>query len=340
MRRGLALAATIGLAAASAADAQAGSVSRPAPTADAASAARVAPSASHDGPPRPGPPTAASLRLATQRFLAQHRAPAPLPRPGRRGAAVGALLPAERVVALYGAPQRGSTIRGLRSPRGAARQLAAQSEPYAIVGERPVAGAFDLVSVFATAGAGADGLYRSRQSDEVIEIYLERARAVGARLMLDIQPGRSQFLTELRELREWVAQPDVDIALDPEWNVGRRGIPGRTAGSVGARQVNRVARSLARTVTRNGLPPKLLVVHQFRRGSVRHRRRISQRPGVQVVLNFDGIGAPGPKAAGFEALAVPRLFNGFSLFYRRDTPLMRPASVLALDPEPDFLLYQ
>ena len=35
-------------------------------------------------------------------------------------------------------------------------------------------GEFDLVSVFATAGGGPDGLYRTRQSDEVIEIYLSR----------------------------------------------------------------------------------------------------------------------------------------------------------------------
>ena len=59
-----------------------------------------------------------------------------------------------------------------------------------------------------------------------------------------------------------------------------------------------------------------------------------------MVLNFDGIGCPGPKAAGYAALAVPKLFDGFSLFYRRDRPLMRPAAVLGLDPEPDFLLYQ
>ena len=133
-------------------------------------------------------------------------------------------------VAFYGAPQMGQTILGLRSPIGAARSLARQSSPFAELGGRPVVGEFDLVSVFATAGGGPDGLYRSRQSDEVIEIYLEQARAVGARLMLDIQPGRSTFVAELRRLREWVAQPDVDVALDPEWNVGRRGIPGSTEG--------------------------------------------------------------------------------------------------------------
>jgi len=201
-------------------------------------------------------------------------------------------------------------------------------------------GALDLVAVFATAGGGPDGLYRTRQDDEVIRIYLDQARAVGARLILDIQPGRARLRDELRELREWVVQPDVDIAIDPEWNVGQRGVPGRTAGKVSARKVNRLAQRIARTVRANDLPPKLLVVHQFRKGSVRGRTRIKQRPQVQTLLNFDGIGSPAAKRAGYAALSVPRLFDGFSLFYRRDAPLMKASSVLALVPEPDFLLYQ
>jgi hypothetical protein len=285
-------------------------------------------------------PTRGEIRRATDRFLA---AEASAPDRGSGGQVVDgapAPLPESRVVAFYGAPQMGRTILGLRSPLGAARSLARQARPYADLGDRPVVGEFDLVSVFANAAGGPDGLYRTRQSDEVIEIYLAQARAAGARLMLDIQPGRSTFIDEVRSLRRWVAQPDVDVALDPEWNVGPRGVPGRTEGRVRSREVNAVIRSLAATVKARDLPPKLLVVHQFRRGMVRGRRQLRSRDGVQTVLNFDGIGSPRPKESGYAALASPRLFNGFSLFYRRDTPLMDPADVLRLDPEPDFLLYQ
>ena len=59
-----------------------------------------------------------------------------------------------------------------------------------------------------------------------------------------------------------------------------------------------------------------------------------------MILNFDGIGSPAAKAAGYGSLASPTLFNGFSLFYQRDAPLMTPGAVLALEPEPDFALYQ
>lgn len=289
-------------------------------------------------------PTAAELTRATAQFL-EHQPPAAAPpyAAGRPAPSTGAVLPLDRVVAFYGAPQMGQTILGRLSPPAAARKLAQQSLGYTVSGERPVSGEFDLVSVLATAGGGPDGLYRTRQADEVISIYLEQARSVGARLMLDIQPGRSPIAAEMRELGEWIAQPDVDVAIDPEWNVGPRGIPGQTPGEVSSREINGAVRRLASTVQANGLPAKLLVVHQFRRGMVRGRARIKSREGVQTVLNFDGIGAPAAKVAGYAALAAPSpggLFNGFSLFYSRDRPLMAAADVLALEPPADFLLYQ
>jgi hypothetical protein len=286
-------------------------------------------------------PSHAEIDRAGERFLERQAPGAAVLGPARpKGPADAIDLDSDRVVALYGAPQMGQTILGLKSVAGAARKLRSQASAYKQAGSRPVRRAFDLVATFATAGGGPDGLYRSRQDDDIIDIYLRRARASGARLILDIQPGRSKFLRELRALREWIVQPDVDVAIDAEWNVGRRGVPGETLGKVTHEEVAKVQRYLARTVREESLPPKLLLVHQFRRGSVRGRGRIRQRDGVQTLLNFDGIGAPGPKASGYEALSARRLYDGFSLFYRRDEPLMSPARVLALEPEPDFLLYQ
>jgi hypothetical protein len=246
------------------------------------------------------------------------------------------------VITFYGAPQMGRTVLGLNTPAEAARKLARQTASYSTLGERPAVGEFDLVAVFATAGGGPDGLFRTRQAADVIQSYLDQARASGMRLMLDIQPGRANIGDEIRVLAPWLAQPDVDLAIDPEWNVGPRGIPGQSAGAINSREINAAIRQLAATVSTNGLPPKLLVVHQFRRNMVRGRTRIKPRPGVQPILNFDGIGAPAPKIAGYAALASthPGVFNGFSLFYSLDKPLMTPTAVLALDPSPDFLLYQ
>ena len=74
---------------------------------------------------------------------------------------------------------------------------------------------------------------------------------------------------------------------------------------------------------------------------IRGRTKIKQRRGVQVraQLRRDRLARARRRPATRRSRA-PTLFNGFSLFYLRDTPLMSPRPVLGLDPEPDFLLYQ
>jgi len=196
------------------------------------------------------------------------------------------------------------------------------------------------VVTIATADRGGDGLYRFRQSQSTIARYLSAARRANARLILDIQPGRSPFSSEVKALERWLREPDVDLALDPEWNVGRYGVPGRTDGSVDARTVNGVSDQLASIARRYRLPQKLLVIHQFRRESVRGESQIRRSSAVATTLSFDGIGSARAKTAGYEALSASHLFNGFCLFYRLDRGLMSPSSVMGLDPRPDYVLYQ
>lgn len=294
---------------------------------------------------RSQPPTTAELRRATERFLDRVDAPSPESvrrrTPARQGPiGEASLFPENRMVAFYGAPQLPATIVGRKTPSAAASKLVSQAAQYAGTERRPVIEAFDLIAVIASSSRGPDRKYRFRQDPFVISTYLEQARAIGARLMLDIQPGRANVVAEVRALEPWLVQPDVDLSIDPEWNVGRKGVPGRTQGSIRARKLNRVSAELQEIIDANALPPKALVVHQFRKRSIHKRGRVVQRPDVDVTLNFDGIGKPPAKKAGYGQLSRPKLFNGFSLFYRLDRRLMKPRAVLRLDPEPDFLLYQ
>jgi len=287
---------------------------------------------------RPQPPSSSQVRAATPPArvgaLADLGAPTPLP-----GGATK-VFPANRVVSLYGAPQMHSTILGRLSPFEAWRQVRYESSRYRFPGSKPTVRAFELVVTIATADRGGDGRYRFRQSEATIAEYLRAARRANARLILDIQPGRSPFLTELRSLRRWLREPDVDLALDPEWNVGRRGVPGRTDGSVDADTLNAVSRELAAIVRAGRLPQKLLVIHQFRSESIRGDAAIKPRRLVAVTPSFDGIGSASAKRDGYSRLSVDGLFNGFCLFYRLDQGLMSPTSVLRLDPRPDYVLYQ
>jgi hypothetical protein len=296
------------------------------------------------------PPSAHQFQQRTEEFLAMQAARAGTPAPRARGGiGVAPLDPAvdaplfggNLAVALYGAPQLTATAIGKRSPAGAARKLRRQARAYARVADRPVALSLNLIGVVATASAGSDRRYRARQDPAVIRTYLKAARSVGARLTLDIQPGRARLIGELRALRQWIALPDVDVGIDPEWNVGRKGVPGRDEGSIGHRTLNRASRWLERLAERKDVPAKALIVHQFRAGSISGRRRIKQREGASVLLNFDGIGSRRAKRAGYKNLAANSgLLDGFSLFYDRDLKLMKPRSVLRLRPEVDYAMYQ
>jgi hypothetical protein len=295
------------------------------------------------------PPSAAAFERATERILdrpafkadpeALQRASGGIPAGPPPGKAK-ALFPASRMIDLYGAPQLGSTALGNHTAAGASKLLAKQVIPYEDLGGRPVTAGFDLIGVVANSTPGPDRLYRTRQPDALIAKYLERIRESGGRLMLDIQPGRSPILEEIDALEPWIAQPDVDVAIDPEWNVGPRGVPGKTPGSVTAKELNAASKRIQQITAEDGLPPKVLVVHQFSNRSIRRRTSVRQRPDVQVTFNFDGIGGASAKIAGYTSLATEGMFSGFSLFYDLDTPLMKPPRILALDPAPDFLLYQ
>ncbi|MGB6424366.1 MAG: hypothetical protein E4H22_00475 [Solirubrobacterales bacterium] len=299
----------------------------------------------------PGPIRAAEFKRLTDQFL--RTAPtAGTARAQRRGGGVGigptggkgtdtALLPDQLAVALYGAPQLTSTAVGKRSPSGAARKLRRQARVYSRTSALPVALSINLIGVVATASAGGDRKYRARQDPDVIRTYLKAARSVGARLTLDIQPGRSPLIRELRALRKWIELPDVDIGVDPEWNVGPKGVPGRDEGSIGFRDLNRASKWIEGVVEQGDLPSKAMIVHQFRAGSIKGRKRIRQRQGTDVLLNFDGIGSRAAKKSGYSNLATNRaLFNGFSLFYDRDRRLMTPRAVLGLKPTVSYAMYQ
>jgi hypothetical protein len=262
--------------------------------------------------------------------------PVELPRGGRR------LLPDRRIVAYYGAPQDDELgALGIGSPASAARRLERQARPYAQRG-RPVLPAMELIAVTAAAHPGEGERYNTRQDAAVIDRYLRAARKARALLVLDIQPGRSDFYTEARRLERWLAEPDVGLALDPEWRMGPGQIPGQVIGSVQAREVNAVSEWLSQIVERGDLPQKLFLIHQFTNDMV-DDTQLQERPALAMVLNTDGFGTQELKKVKYkEFTASPRRFfgEGFKLFYREDTNLMRPRQVLRLKPPPDVVVYE
>jgi hypothetical protein len=161
-------------------------------------------------------------------------------------------------------------------------------------------------------------------------------------LILDIQPGRAAFLPEVQRLERWLAEPDVSLALDPEWKVSPDELPGDVIGSVDAAEVAAVGDWLDALTAREQLPQKLLVVHQFTEGMIERRELLHPYRNVAVVLNVDGFGEPAVKIAKYKRFAslAGFAFNGYKLFYEEDTDLMSPGEVLAMRPAPDLVVYE
>jgi len=278
------------------------------------------------------------------------KAPAPVPKPTPTatpaqlpgGGRVIFDAPKRRVVAFYGSPddEELGTL-GIGTPAQAAKRLLRVAKRYEEPG-RPVLPAMELLASVATAAPGDDGLYRRRATNGTIRRYLRAARSVGAVLILDIQPGRADFMPEARSLRRWLRQPDVSLALDPEWHIGPDELPGQVIGSVDAAEVVRVGRWLDKLTAANDLPQKLFLVHQFTEDMVARRERLRPFKHLGFVLNVDGFGGAEVKTAKYRAFAklVPFAFNGFKLFYREDSGLMSPRRVLRLRPAPDVVVYE
>ena len=278
-----------------------------------------------------------ALRNAPEQRSSARPEPPTLPGGGRQ------ILPYHRVVAFYGAPQDPQLgALGVGSPEDAARRLERQARPYRR-GSRKVLPAFELIATIANASAGADGLYRTRQPRSVVRRYLRAARRAGAILILDIQPGRAEFMDEIRAFESFLREPDVSLALDPEWSLRPPAVPGQEIGSTDASLVNEAAAYLSTLVREGNLPQKLLVVHQFTEGMIENRESLLESaPGVALVLNVDGFGGQEIKRAKYRDFSrgQPNIPHGFKLFYEEDTDLMSPRQVLSMRPQPEFVVYE
>ena len=259
-----------------------------------------------------------------------------LPRGGTK------LFPDFRVVAFAGTPGVPALgALGVGSLEDAVRRLRRQARPYHRRG-RPVLPALDLIATICSAGPGPDGRFRYRRPMRYVDRHLRAARKARALLLIHIQPGRSTFMEELRPYRRYLSEPDVGIALDPEWRMGPGQRPGKVIGSADADEINAVSAYMDRIVQREGLPQKLLVAHQFTPNMIRRRSRLRQRPGVAVTVSIDGVGSRRLKEGTYRRLARAGdgLYDGFKLFYEEDGRPMTPRQVLALRPQPDFVVYE
>lgn len=261
-----------------------------------------------------------------------------LPRGGR------SIFPEHQLVGFVGYP--GS--KSLGPLHADLEQQAARLErlaPSYAAGRTPLP-VLELIVVLVQAKAGRDGMYRSRLSDAEIQRYLDTARKHKMLLLLDVQPGRSDPLAEIKRLEKWLAEPDVGLAFDPEWAVGPGQVPGRVFGRTTGAELDRIASYLSELVRRNDLPEKVFVFHQLAARIVSAEQQLKPHPGVVTIKSVDGIGSAKNKTSTWRKLTprmAPGVHAGFKLFFDEDTrhgPLMTPRQVLSLRPRPEFVVYE
>jgi hypothetical protein len=287
--------------------------------------------------PGPGPGPAASpvvqpsstLPVATPTTLPP---PPELPRGGRT------LFPRFTVVGFYG--MQGLDVLGAGEPEAVAQRLLKVARPYARPG-RPVMPMFELIATVAHPFPTPSGLYRTHQEDEVVQRYLAAVRRIDGVLVLDVQPGRDDFVAALRHWERYLRQPDIGIALDPEFAMGPGQVPGRHLGRTNAAAINRASAYVAGIVRRHRLPQKLFMIHQFHDSMMRDKAKVAIRPGLAMAWNADGFGVRSAKLDDYRSYTRDRRFHpGLKLFYENDVDLMSPREVMRLKPPPRVVNYQ
>ena len=255
------------------------------------------------------------------------------------------LFPHRRMVALYGHPSTSALgVLGEQGPLESVERVTALAASYEDYSDEPVLPAFEIIATVASGTAGPDGDYSNETPIDVLRPYVDAAADGGVYVVLDLQPGRSDFVSQAKEYEELLALPHVGLALDPEWRLRPDQVHLEQIGSVTAAEVNGVADWLATLTRERALPQKLLLLHQF------SQRMIIDRPTLDlshdelaVVVQMDGDGTPADKDATWRALradAPEGLLFGWKNFYDEDEPTLTPQQTMAVAPTPWWVSYQ
>ena len=252
--------------------------------------------------------------------------------------------PGRRLVAMYGHPVSvGLGVLGEQGPAESVERLDSVVAGYDADGFS-VLPTFEIIVTVASAAPGPDGDYSAVTARDVIRPWVEIAAANGLYVVLDLQPGRTDFLTQAKIYEEFLRLPHVGLALDPEWRLKPDEVHMVQIGTVDAAEINQVSEWLAGLVREEALPQKLFIVHQFHVSMITNRHRIETPPELAVLIHMDGHGSPRTKQHTWDILTsapdADGFYWGWKNFYDEDSPMAEPEQVLALTPTPLFVSFQ
>ncbi|WP_106208801.1 hypothetical protein [Glaciihabitans tibetensis] len=256
------------------------------------------------------------------------------------------LFPQHQFIALYGTPGTPSMgVLGEQDVAAAIQRAKDVAAPYAGLTDKTVVPMFEIIATVASASAGADGNYSNELDPARLRPWIDAAAAEGVYVVLDLQPGRTDFLTQAKQYQELLELPNVGLAIDPEWRLAPDQVHLKQVGGVDAVEVNAVTAWLAELTNEKALPQKMLVLHQFRQSMLRDRSAIDMsHPELAMLIHADGLGAQPDKQATWRALhqdAPAGVAWGWKNFYDEDAPMLNPEQTVAgVFPVPDLVTYQ
>ena len=255
------------------------------------------------------------------------------------------LFPDRRFVALYGHPGTpGLGALGEQGPEESAQraiELAKQYQPHS---EEKVLPAFEIIATTASSEPGPDGSYSNVSTVEHLMPYIEAAEKNDVYVVLDLQPGHQDFLTQAKIYEELLKRPNVGLALDPEWRLAPGQVHMQQIGSVTADEINETTEWLAEITAENNLPQKLVILHQFSMAMIQNREDVkTDHPELEIALHADGHGTPELKMETWGVLqqGLPDgIYMAWKNFYDEDTPTFTPEQTYNIEPKPWFVSYQ
>ena len=261
------------------------------------------------------------------------------------------LLPANRIVAFYGHPHADNMgVLGTESIDDLYQGIMEKVADWeAADPSRPVIPAFEIITSVAQGDPGEDGDFLLDTDTETIQEYIDFAAQHDMLVFLDTQIGRRSIPDEIDRLRPLLENPNVHLALDPEFAMDEGEVPSIDLGEIDASDINDAQQAMADLSAELGIPPKIVLVHQFHYTMIEHKENIADVPGVELVIHADGHGDPASKTVTYEVMVtdwIDRIafFAGFKVFMDNnevnDDPEMTPADMMALGPPPDIITYQ
>lgn len=256
------------------------------------------------------------------------------------------LFAGKRYVALYGTPVTPALgVLGEQDLAATVKRATEQAQPYKALTQDTVVPALEVIVTVASGSAGGDKNFSNEWPADDFIPMVKAAADAGQYVIIDFQPGRADFLTQVRQYEKLLAYPNVGIALDPEWRLGPDEEPLSRIGSVEAKEVNQVIDYLANYVSEHGLPQKMVVLHQFQIQMLRDRDQIhTNRPQTPVLIHADGQGSQHDKQGTWKALhedAPANVHWGWKNFIDEDKPMLTPQQTYSeVDPLPDLVTYQ